>query len=167
MSEGPLGLPDHFLRGVGSQLPVIHPGYPELSYAKEFGPGDDPGLQASELAECMIGWLQEIVACDGGEPAILDVLPALGCEAEFRLERVRLLSQRGPPSTRHAAVYTAVAHRSYAAGRLVDVAVAAGSCFYELVRTRDESDADIVAKARAEAKTIAEIRRQPPPAHHP
>jgi hypothetical protein len=147
---------DYFLQGFGSMLPDEHPARGDLMQVPRWGKEKHTGLVAYELADLMLDWLQELVGVEGGEPKVLDNLPAPNAHLDGRRKRMLEAGSTGPLS-REASGHAVKVQELFAEGRLFAEAERAGACFYVLLAGRRSAADALGAEATRRAAALNEL----------
>lgn len=147
---------DYFLQGFGSVLPDEHPARAELTQATGFGEEKHAGLVAYELADLAVDWLQELVATEGGNSAVLDNLPPPTADLEGRRRRILEVRETGERS-RAAAGHALAVQELFSEGRLLPEAERAGACFCVLLAGRGSPDDALATEAKRQAVELNDL----------
>ena len=156
------GMADHFLRRFGSELPEQHPARLDLMQSLRFGKEKHEAFVAYELADLTVSWLQELVAKEGGDPTLLDHLPAPTEGPHARRKQIEVARTAGPLSD-EAGAHALATEECLADGRFFPEAERAGACFYTLLVGRGSLADALVDEAVVQAQALYDLgsRRDP------
>ena len=150
------GMADHFLRRFGSELPDQHPARSDLVQSMRFGKEKHEAFVAYELADLTVDWLQELVAKEGGDAALLDNLPAPTQGLHARRKQIEAARAVGPLSA-EAGAHALATQECLADGRFFAEAERAGACFHALLVGRDSRADALADEAVLQAQALYDL----------